>query len=86
MQYAVGSRQNSGSLRGHVCLLLTAYCLLLIGCSSGPSAPDTGSYVERLTSARAFKDQDFRTSAQSPEPAEKRDALLPLKYYPIDPA
>jgi hypothetical protein len=54
-------------------------------CSSGPSAPDGGSYVDELASARAFKDQEFGESPESPVPPEKRSALLPLKYFPIDP-
>src|SRR5688572_31361452 len=60
--------------------------LVLAGCSSGPSAPDSASYVEGLSSARAVKDQDFRDSPVSPVPPDKRDALLPLQYFPIDPA
>jgi uncharacterized protein (DUF1684 family) len=67
-----------------VCILPAALCLLLAGCSSGPSAPDSGSYVEELAAARAFKDQDFRSSPESPVPPDKRDTLLPLNYYPID--
>jgi uncharacterized protein (DUF1684 family) len=69
-----------------LCLLPTALCLLLAGCSSGPSAPDSASYVEGLSSARTFKDQDFKDNPESPVPADKRAALLPLRYFPIDPS
>jgi uncharacterized protein (DUF1684 family) len=85
-QYAVGSRQTFRRSRGSRCLLPTAYCLLLLGCSSGPSAPDSASYVAGLSAARAVKDQDFRESPESPVPKDKRDALLPLQYFPVDPS
>jgi uncharacterized protein (DUF1684 family) len=32
-----------------------------------------------------MKDEAFRQAADSPIPQDKRDALLPLSYYPIDP-
>ncbi|MBM3817671.1 MAG: DUF1684 domain-containing protein [Acidimicrobiia bacterium] len=85
-QYAVGSTQNFRRSRGSLCILPTAFCLLLVGCSSGPSAPDSASYVESLAAARAFKDQDFRENPESPVPADKKTTLLPLQYFPIDPA
>lgn len=54
-------------------------------CSSGPSAPDESAYLEQLAAARAFKNQNFLESLDSPVPADKRDTLLPLPYYEIDP-
>jgi uncharacterized protein (DUF1684 family) len=57
----------------------------LAACSSGPSAPDDSDYLEQLAKARAFKDQHFQT-AESPVPPDKRGALLPLRYFPIDPS
>lgn len=59
--------------------------LTLAACSSGPSAPDEAAYVEELGAARASKDQHFRESPDSPVPKDKRDALLPLPYFPVDP-
>ena len=56
----------------------------LAACSSGPSAPDDSRYVEQLTAARGFKDQQFKEADDSPVPAEKRAGLLPLRYFPID--
>jgi uncharacterized protein (DUF1684 family) len=58
---------------------------LLVACSSGPSAPDDSEYIEKLSAERARKDQEFRAGPESPIPAGKRDAILPLPYYPIDP-
>jgi uncharacterized protein (DUF1684 family) len=57
----------------------------LAACSSGPSAPDDSKYIEEISAARAVKDRAFREDSDSPIPADKRDALLPLPYYPIDP-
>jgi uncharacterized protein len=54
-------------------------------CSSGPAAPDDAAYTAELTEARTAKDENFRGAADSPVPKEKRDALLPLKYFPVDP-
>jgi uncharacterized protein (DUF1684 family) len=60
---------------------------LVCACTSGPSAPDddSASYVKEIEDARAEKDRVF---AADPEtiPVVKRAALLPLKYYPVDPA
>jgi len=58
----------------------------LVACSSGPSAPDDSEYVEQLISARAFKDQYFSEAPDSPVPVDKREALLPLRYFPIEPS
>jgi uncharacterized protein (DUF1684 family) len=56
-------------------------------CSSGPPPPDDAGYISRLESARAEKDRFFGSDdSESPVPAEKRGVLLPLRYYPIDPA
>lgn len=57
----------------------------LTACSSGPSAPDDSQYLEQLAAARVFKDQHFQESPESPIPPDKRGALLPLLYFPIDP-
>jgi hypothetical protein len=57
----------------------------LVACSSGPSAPDDSKYIEQLSAARAQKDRAFREDSDSPIPADKRNVVLPLSYYPIDP-
>jgi uncharacterized protein (DUF1684 family) len=55
-------------------------------CTSGPSAPvDPRAYVQTITEARAVKDKAFREEPE-PIPASKRDALLPLRYFPPDPS
>ena len=70
----------------HLRLFLMALLLMAAGaCSSGPSAPDEAAYTSELSEARAAKDENFRDASDSPVPKEKRDALLPLKYFPVDP-
>lgn len=54
-------------------------------CSSGPSVPDDAAYTEQLAAARVAKDNHFRESADSPVPKEKRETVLPLLYFAIDP-
>jgi uncharacterized protein (DUF1684 family) len=64
-------------------LLLAA--ALACAFSSGPSAPaDEASYREQLTAFRAARDKQFRED-KDPIPPNKRDVLLPLRYYPPDP-
>ena len=68
-------------------LLFIALALAsLPACSSGPSAPDDAAYVNQLAAARAAKDEQFSGASDSPVPQDKRDMLLPLPYFPIDPA
>jgi uncharacterized protein (DUF1684 family) len=58
---------------------------LVCACSSGPSAPDDEAYASELNAARTAKDDNFRTAADSPVPRERRDSILPLQYFPVDP-
>jgi uncharacterized protein len=66
--------------------LLLAVAIVAAACSSGPSAPDEGSYVERLTAERADKERMFRESSDSPIPAGKQAEMLPLSYFNVDSA
>ena len=70
-----------------VCLSVSG-ALWLIGaaCTSGPSAPDDSVYIGELAEARDAKDRQFRETSDSPVPKEKRDALLPLRYFAVDPS
>ena len=54
----------------------------LMAACSRPS-PDA-SFAGRLLAARAMKDDQFRTSADSPIPPDKRAQFLPLSYFPPD--
>lgn len=64
--------------------LIAAAIAPLAACSSGPSVADDSEYVEQIEAARADKDRDFRGSPESPILQDKRAALLPLHYFPID--
>lgn len=64
---------------------LAVAAIALVACSSGPSAPNTAEYVSSLTAARTEKDRQFREGLETPVPPDKKDKLLPLRYYPIDP-
>jgi uncharacterized protein (DUF1684 family) len=68
-------------------LALFAFCILhfafLVSCTSGPSAPDEGSYLQDIEEHRAAREKAYRTS-DDPIPPEKRDVLLPLRYYAPD--
>jgi uncharacterized protein (DUF1684 family) len=67
-------------------VLTTVAAATIAACSSGPPPPDDAGYLTGLESARAVKDQSFRDGRDTPVPPAKRDVLLPLPYYPIDPA
>jgi uncharacterized protein (DUF1684 family) len=62
-------------------LILSSVC----ACSSGPSAPDDAAYTTELNAARSVKDEAFKTASDSPVPVDKRGAVLPLRYFPVDP-
>jgi len=53
-------------------------------CSSGPQPADESAYVQDIVEGRAARDQAYRVDPD-PIPPEKRDVLLPLRYYAPDP-
>jgi uncharacterized protein len=65
----------------------TVLCLTLAvwagACRPGP--PDTRDYPTRMQAMRTAKDAQFRTTSD-PVPENRKAALLPLEYFPIDPA
>jgi uncharacterized protein (DUF1684 family) len=67
-------------------LAAVALACALAACSSGPAAPDDAGYVSEVATARAEKDRYFREDAETPVPPDKKDVLLPLPYFPVDPA
>ena len=62
-------------------LLVLASLLLLSACSGSPEKDD---YVQAVLDARAAKDEMLRTAGDSPIPADRRQAALPLPYFPPD--
>jgi uncharacterized protein (DUF1684 family) len=65
--------------------LLVVVALTAAACSSGPSGDD-GDFVKKLEAYRADKDRMMRDDPSSPIPADKKNVLLPLRYYPPDPS
>jgi uncharacterized protein (DUF1684 family) len=63
-------------------LLLAA----LTASACNPQPPDEGDYASRIAAMRAAKDADFQSASDSPVPDNRKAQLLPLPYYPIDPA
>lgn len=63
--------------------LLVLALAALAGCS--PSRPDDSRYLDEIRMVRAAKDAAF-SRGDSPVPPDKRSTLLPLAYFPIDPA
>jgi uncharacterized protein (DUF1684 family) len=60
--------------------------MLAVACTSGPRPDDDGAYIADLIAERDNKDRQFRAMPGEPVPAEKMATVLPLRYYPVDPA
>jgi uncharacterized protein (DUF1684 family) len=58
----------------------------VVSAACRPQPPDEGDYAARVAAGRAAKDADFQSASDSPVPPSRRPTLLPLPYYPVDPA
>ena len=47
-------------------------------------APKEEDYTAKIAAIRAAKDESFKNDPDSPIPADKKNTLLPLAYFPID--
>jgi uncharacterized protein len=65
------------------CLLASGFWILNSGFSSGCSRPEP-SYEETILSARAEKDQAFKSDRESPLKPQDRETFSALKYFPPD--
>jgi uncharacterized protein (DUF1684 family) len=54
---------------------------VLAACGSQPAEED---YTAKIAAIRSAKDDSFKSDPESPIPPDKKNALLPLAYYPID--
>jgi uncharacterized protein (DUF1684 family) len=54
------------------------------GCSNAPPV-NPKDYVATIVAGRAVKDQSFKNGSDSPVPKNRRDELLPLAYFPVEP-
>ena len=69
--------------------LIASFLLPLAACTSGPPAPDTRPYEQRVLEWRQSKDEAFRSTNDgglSPIPLADRASFQGLNYYPIDAA
>jgi uncharacterized protein (DUF1684 family) len=62
-------------------LLALALGSAAAACTIRPAEED---YPAKIAAIRAAKDDSFKNASDSPVPADKKAALLPLQYYPID--
>jgi uncharacterized protein len=68
---------------------IVAALALVVGtaCSSNPSVPDDdAATIKEIEAYRADKDRQFREESDSPIPPDKKNVLLPLRYYPPNPS
>jgi uncharacterized protein (DUF1684 family) len=65
---------------------LAAATLAVIAAGCNPPPPDERSYEEREAARRVAKDAQFQKASNDPVPDSRKPALLPLEYFPIDPA
>ena len=77
--------QSHGVRRRALATAIALAAALAAACTSGPSAPDEGAYLQEVTEHRAAIERAFREQ-EDPIPADKRDKLLPLPYYEVDPS
>ena len=58
--------------------------MVLIALTLSACGPKEEDYTAKIAAIRAAKDEGFKSDPDSPVPADKKAALLPLAYYPID--
>lgn len=56
----------------------------MVAISACGSQPKVEDYPAKIAAIRAAKDESFKTDKDSPIPPDKKSALLPLAYFPID--
>ena len=67
--------------RAIVAIAIAVLALGPVACSSGPRGPDPADRIRQLMERRAETEKFMRESSKSPIPRNKRDTLLPLKYF-----
>lgn len=70
-----------GTVRRALAAIAIAATVLIAACGSSPAEED---YPAQIAAIRAAKDASFTNDPDSPVPADKKAALLPLAYFPID--
>lgn len=59
------------------------FALATLGCGTPAATP--ADYVSQIASDRTAKDRSFREASDSPIPPSRRDEMLPIPYFHIDP-
>ena len=73
---------GTAGLVGHI-WLVAVLALALATAACGPQ-PMEEVYPAKIAAIRAAKDDSFKSDPDSPIPPDKKTALIPLAYYPID--
>lgn len=58
--------------------------VLVAGGAACTIRPAEEDYPAKIAAIRAAKDDSFKNASDSPVPADKKAAMLPLQYFPID--
>ena len=70
--------------RIHRVPVMVAALALVSACTSGPGAPDQTAQLKELADTRAATERFMREGENSPIPPDKRNTLLPLRYFDPD--
>jgi uncharacterized protein (DUF1684 family) len=62
--------------------IVTVFAIAAVFAAACGAKPD--DYMSTIASQRAVKDEMFLTAPESPVPADKKAAFVPLSYFPID--
>lgn len=68
---------------GVIPVLSAVLALAALGCGTPAATP--ADYASQIASERAAKDRSFREASDSPVPSSRRDQMLPIPYFQIDP-
>jgi len=80
----ISSARTAPGRRAAASIRVLVAGLLLGAAACGPPEPDEGDYLTRLVEDRAYKDDFFKNSAESPVPLDRRSWMVPLHYYEPD--
>jgi len=65
------------------CVVAAVALVGAVACTSGPGAPEETDYAGEIKAWHDARDKQFREE-KDPIPPNRRDTLLPLRYFPID--
>ena len=80
----ISSARRAQGHPGVAGVLALVSVLPLVAAACGPPEPDESDYLTRLVEDRAYKDEFFKSSPDSPVPLDRRSWMVPLRYYEPD--